>query len=90
MTTKTDYIIEKFPQLVGKEDFIQVILDIRQAFKLEKVPFRIITPDFDSGSLELFYGAERDKVNQAKLKAKKKARKEHARKRGGSPGWVRY
>ena len=90
MSAKTDFIIEKFPRLAGKESFIQVILDIRQAFKLEKVPFRIITPDLDTGSLERFYGAERNKIIETKLKAKNKARKEHARKRGGSPGWVRY
>ena len=90
MTTKIEFVIKKFPQLAGREDFIQGILDIRQAFGLERVPFRIITPDFDSGSLERFYVAERSKINQAKMVLKKKLRKNNGRKQSGSPGWKRY
>jgi len=90
MTAKIANIIEKFPKLAGREDFIQGILDIRQSFNLEKIPFRVRTPDFDSGSLERFYGAERSKINQAKTVLKKKLRRKNASKKRGSAGWVRY
>jgi len=90
LSAKTDFIIQKYPQLVGHDDFISVVLDIRATFKLEAVPFSISVGDWRSGSLERFYGAERNKIIEAELKAKKKERKQDGHKRRGSPGWVRY
>ena len=74
MTARIEQIVNKFPQLTGREELIADIIEIREAFGLERVPFRVRTPDFDSGALDSFYGAERRRLNEART-AKKRAAK---------------
>jgi hypothetical protein len=78
LSSKIKHIINKYPQLTGKEDFIQVVLDIREAFKLGKVPFSISVGDWCSGSLEKYYKGLR--LDKEKFRKKKKRRR----------GWVKY
>ena len=90
MSQRIEQIIKKFPQLAGKEEFIGGIIEIREAFKLEKVPFSVSIGDWCSGSLESFYEAERDERFLKRESLIKAMRKKNGRKRNGSPGLKIY
>jgi len=84
---KVNQILNDFPALVGHEDVVEFVLDIREAFKLKKVPFRIQAGDFDSGHLRTYYKHIEAVRVEKRLKANKKREKNAKRK--GSAGWKR-
>ncbi len=68
MNNKINLVLTKYPILSEHIDLVKFVLEIREAFKLEKVPFQIKVGDWQSGSLKPYYKKLRDK---SKKKAKK-------------------
>lgn len=83
---KINQILNDFPVLAGHEEMIKFVLDIREAFNLEKVPFEIEVGTWSSGSLNKYYASV--EVKRAEERIKKKRKNKSNRK--GSAGWVRY
>ena len=81
---KINQILTGFPVLVGHEEMIKFVLDIRETFSLEKVPFEIKVGTWSSGSLDKYYASVEAKRAEERLKKKRK------QSRKGSAGWVRY
>lgn len=93
---KVNHILGKFPALSGHEDMVEFILELREVFNLEKVPFEVRVGNWSSGSLDKYYQAEAEKKAEGRRKAaeKRKAgqnkqKQQHARKYGYSrtPGF---
>lgn len=71
LNKRIDNIINDFPQLVNHRDMVEFILDIREAFNLEKIPFEVKVGNWSSGSIEHYHKATRDKARDERLKKKK-------------------
>ena len=84
MADKVNQIVKRFPALANHCDMIAFVLDIREAFNLEKVPFQLKVGTWSSGSLDKYYASVKAKRAEERLKRKKKSN------RKSSAGWVRY
>ena len=85
---KVNHIVNTFPALAAHTDMVEFILDIREAFNLEKVPFEVRVGNWSSGSLDKYYTEVERQRTEDRLQAEKKNKKNT--KRRGSTGWKRY
>lgn len=67
---KIKSIIKTYPVLSDHVDMVEFVLDLRAAFKLEKVPFSLTVGTWSSGSLDDYYASVQRKRTEARLKAK--------------------
>lgn len=84
MSHKINKIVEGFPELSEHVEMVEFVLDIREAFKLERVPFEVRVGTWSSGSLDKYYKQVEEKRVHKRLQAQKKT------KHRGSAGWKRY
>jgi len=83
---KVNQILNGFPALAAGADMVEFVLDIREVFKLEKVPFQLKVGTWSSGSLDKYYAHVEAKRVEERFKNKRKKKSSGK----GSVGWARY
>jgi len=83
---KVNQVVERFPALADCTSMVEFVLDIREAFKLEKVPFQLKVGTWSSGSLDKYYASVEAKRVEERFKNKRKKKSSGK----GSAGWMRY